>query len=234
VPDLTWTDTSVQDQHSYRYVVYADNGYYCTPTASGEILTMRAPGKANGRIWLQPHDGQFDIQVRTGLSVASLSAAKFQYDVNGDGTWRDVTEGAFLTSVEDSSVYGNAVTIRFRGCRDLTDTFCGEPSNPVTRTPVNARASIVSCVIGAQVVSNPPVNANSPTVTYTYSFDRGIGFGGYGPDATVPGPIVPLIGQVSVRVKAVVTFGVGGPPEHSSQYYVDPGYTQMACTQPAE
>jgi hypothetical protein len=230
--ERTWTDTGVQDQHSYRYVVYADNGLYCTPTASGEILTMRAPGKANGRIRLQAHDGQYDIQVRPGLSVASLSAAKFQYDVNGNGIWKDVEEGQYLTSMADASVYGNAMTIRFRGCRDLTDAFCGPPSDGVTRTPVNARGSVVSCVYGAQAVSNPPVNANNPTVTYSYAFSTGGPFSGYGPDATVPDPGLGDLSQVTVRVKAVVTFGVGGPFEHPSQYYVDPGYAEATCTAP--
>jgi hypothetical protein len=232
ISGLTWTDTSVQDQHSYRYVVYADNGLYCTPTASGEVLTMRAPGKAFGLIWLQPHDGQFDIQVRSNLSVASLTAAKFQYDVNGDGAWRDVVANQFLTSMADSSVYGNPMTIRFRGCRDLTDSFCGEPSDGVTRVPVNARASVVSCVYEAQVVSNPPINAGEPTITYLYAFNRGLGFGSYGSSATVPTPIVPVLGEVDVRVKAVVSYGVAGPSEHPSQDYVDPGYAEATCTAP--
>ncbi|MBX3091728.1 MAG: tandem-95 repeat protein [Cryobacterium sp.] len=232
--DTTWDDTNVQDQHTYRYVVYADNGYYCTPTASGEVLTMRAPGKAFGRIWLQPQGGQYDIQVRTGLSVSSLTAAKFQYDVNGNNNWQDVEEGQFLTSAEDASVYGNATTIRFRGCRDLTDTFCGDPSNGVTRTPLNTRGTIVSCVIGANVVPGPPVNAGSFPVTYSYSFDSGLGFGGYGPDSTVPTPIIPLIGHTSVRMKAVVDFGVGVSPEHTNRYFTDPGYAEATCTEAPE
>ncbi len=233
-PGTIWNDTRVQDQHTYRYVVYSDNGYYCTATASGEVLTMRAPGKASGRIWLQPSGGQYDIQVRNGLSVASLTAAKFQYDVNGDNTWRDVVEGQFLTSAGDASVYGNAITIRFRGCRDTTDTFCGEPSNGVTRTPLNARGTIVSCVVGANVVPDPPINGPDPNrypVTYTYSFDTGAGFGAYSSDSSVPSPIIPLIGQTNVRMKAIVDFGVGVSPEHNSRYFTDPDYAEATCTE---
>lgn len=227
-PDTTWMDNNTADQHTYRYVVYANNNYYCTPTASGDVLTMRAPGKASGQIWLQPNDGQYDIQVRNGLSVASLTAAKYQYDVNGDENWRDVVEGQFLTSVEDSSVYGNAITIRFRGCRDITDAFCGPPSDGMTRTPLNTRATIISCVVGANVVAGPPVNAGELPVTYTYSFNTGAGFGGYGPDNSVPPPMVPLLSQTAVRVKAVVDFGVG-IPEHSDRYFTDPGFVEDNC-----
>jgi large repetitive protein len=230
----TWDDTTVQDQHTYKYVVYADNGYYCTPTASGEVLTMRSPGKASGRVWLQPQGGQYDIQVRTGLSVASLTAAKYQFDVNGDNNWKDVVEGQFLTSAQDASVYGNALTIRFRGCRDLTDTFCGAPSNGVTRTPLNTRGTVVSCVVGAEVVPGPPVNAGDFPVTFTYAFNTGLGYGGYGPYNTVPSPAIPLIGHTSVRIKAVVDFGVGVSPEHNNRYFTDPEYAEATCTEAPE
>lgn len=229
--DTTWTDTSVADQHTYRYVVYADNGYYCTPTASGEVLTMRPPGKAFGIIWLQPMGGQYDIQVRGNtLSVASLTAAKYEYDINGDSIWRSVTEGQFLTSAGDSSVYGNPMTVRFRGCRDATDAFCGEPSDGMTRTPLNTRGSVVSCVVGASVVPAPPVNAANFPVTYTYSFDSGLGFGTYQASALVPAPSVPLLTHTSVRVKAIVDFG-SGLPEHSSNLFTDPGYAESVCAE---
>jgi hypothetical protein len=222
-----WTDTTVADRHSYRYVVYADNGYYCTPTASGEILTMRPPGKASGSIELEANGGQFDIRVGDDLSVASLTAAKFQYQVNGAGEWTDVVEGQWLTSIENSAVYGNPLTIVFRGCRDLSDSFCGPASDGMTLTPVNARASLVSCVVGEDVVANPPVNAGDPQVTFRYAFDRGLGFASYGSDAAVPQPY-PLLGPVRVRVKAVVDFGAGAP-QHPGNPYTDPGYIEGTC-----
>lgn len=228
--EKTWTDSEVADQQTYRYVVYADNGYYCTPTASGEVLTMRAPGKGVGQIWLQPNGGQYDIQVKDGLSVASLTAAKFQYDVNGNGIWQNVVGEQFLTSAADLSVYGNSLTIRFRGCRDMSDVFCGEPSDGMTRTPLNTRAKIVSCVVGENVVAAPPTNAGNLPVTYTYSFDKGLGFGSYDIDSTVPAPTVPLLTETVVRVKAIVDFG-SGLPEHAHQLFTDPGYAEAVCTE---
>ncbi len=235
--ERTWDDVDVKDQRTYRYVVYADNGYYCTPTASGEVLTMRAPGRASGTIQLAPRGGQYDIQVAGGLAVETLTAAKFQYDVNGNNTWRDVAVGQFLTSAENASVYGSELTIRFRGCRDLSELFCGPPSDGMTRTPLNARGTIISCVIGANVVSGPPVNGSNSgvyPVTFSYAFDRGLGFGSYGPDSAVPAPIIPLIGQTHVRMKAIVDFGVGVPPEHNSQYFTDPDYAEATCTEAPE
>ncbi len=228
--DTTWIDTGVADQRTYRYVVYANNGYYCTPTASGEVLTMRAPGKASGEIWLQPNGGQYDIRVRNTLSVGSLTAAKFQYDLNGNGVWSDVVGDQFLTSAADLAVYGNAQTIRFRGCRDLSDAFCGEPSDPMTRTPLNTRASIVSCVVGANAVPAPPVNAGGLPVSYSFAFDTGAGFGSYSSDSTVPPAAVPLISHTSVRVKATVDFG-SGLPEHADQFFTDPGFAESVCTE---
>lgn len=229
-----WIDEGVQDQHRYRYVVYADNGYYCTPTASGEILTMRLPGKASGSLALEPHGGQWDLRIGEDLAVASESAARFQYRIDGSGGWRDVPENRFITSIENSAVYGTALTVAFRGCRDLEGLFCGAPSEDWTRTPVNARASVVSCVVGAQVGTNPPVNANRPEVGFRYAFDTGSGFGDYGPDATVPAPLVPLLGTTKVRVKAVVSLGVDGPAEHPGRDYLDPGYAEATCSEPPE
>ncbi|MEO7349021.1 MAG: Ig-like domain-containing protein [Terrimesophilobacter sp.] len=229
-PETTWTDTHVSDFHTYRYVVYANNGYYCTPTSSGDVLTMRAPGKASGEIWLQPNGGQFDIQVRATLSVASLTAAKYQYDVNGDALWRDVAGGQFVTSAADLSVYGNAVELRFRGCRDLSDAFCGEPSDGMTRTPLNTRASILSCVVGENVVPGQPVNAGSLPTSYLYAFDTGLGFGGFDTNSVVPAPDIPGLTTTKVRVKAVVDFG-SGVPEHLSQFFTDPGYAESTCTE---
>lgn len=228
---LTWTDTNVQDQRRYRYVVYANNGYYCTPTASGEILTMRPPGKASGSMSLQPRDGQWDIQVGHDLDVASLNAAKFQYRITGSGDWLDVVEGAFLTSMADSSVYGTPLTITFRGCRDMSDAFCGEPSDPMTLTPVNSRATFLSCVIDDVAVADAPVNAGNPVVSFLYSFNRGAGWGPYTADATVPEPLVPLVSSVDVRIKAVVDFG-SGAPEHPGNPYLDPRFAEGACTPP--
>ncbi len=228
--DTTWTDTHVADQHTYRYVVYANNGYYCTPTASGEVLTMRPPGKAKGKIALAPNGGQYDIQVQPGLSVASLSAAKFQYEINGDNIWREIPADNFLTSAADLSVYGNAMTIQFRGCRDTSNTFCGEPSDGMTRTPINTRGTIVSCVVGASVVPGPPVNATAYPVTYKYAFDTGLGFGSFAYSASVPAPILPLLQQTKVRMKAIVDFGAG-LPEHPDNLFTDPGYAEAVCTE---
>lgn len=219
-----WVDTSTDDGGTYRYVVFADNGYYCTPTASGSVLSLRPPGQASGSVVLEAHGGQYDARAGTDLAVASLSAEKFQYQVNG-GAWRDVPADRWLTSIADSSVYGHPLTISFRGCRDLSDGFCGPASAPQTITPVNARASVLSCVIGEDALANPPINAGSPTVSYLWSFNDGAVLGSwttFDPNPKVPPPGL-LGSQVSVRVKAVVDFGTG-------TQYPDPGYAEAVCS----
>lgn len=218
-----WVDESVRDNRTYRYVVYANNGYYCTPTASGPILTMQPPGKASGTLSLQPREGQYDIKVGNDLAVSSRSAAKYQFQINGDGNWVDIPADKWLTSRANLAVYGSDLTVTLRGCRDDSNTFCGVPSDPVVLRPVNVRANIVSCVIGENVVANPPHNAAASTVSYLYAFDRGVGFSGYSNDASVPAPLVPETGATLVRVKAVVSFD-------SSAQYTDPNYVEGTCT----
>ncbi|MBX3067753.1 MAG: tandem-95 repeat protein [Cryobacterium sp.] len=227
---LTWTDTTVADQQTYKYVVYADNGYYCTPTSSGEILTMRQPGKASGSISLQPRDsGQWDIRVGNDLSVATLTAAKYQFSIDGGATWADVANGDYLTSIANSSVYGNLQTVLFRGCRDVQGLFCGEASDPLTLTPVNARAIVLSCVIASDVTTDHPVNGGNPSYSYLYSFDNGTGYTAFGASATVPDPFIPGVSVVTVRVRATVDFG-SGAPDHPGNPYDDPLYAQYVCT----
>ena len=41
-----WVDTDVSDGGQYVYIVYADNGLYCTPTVSGAVESKRPPGQA--------------------------------------------------------------------------------------------------------------------------------------------------------------------------------------------
>jgi hypothetical protein len=67
-------------------------------------------------------------------------------------------------------------------------------------------------------------------VSYTYSFDTGAGFGSFGSDSVVPAPTVPLLTHTSVRVKAIVDFGVG-LPEHPDQFFTDPGYAEAVCAE---
>jgi hypothetical protein len=224
-------DTRVDDGGQYIYIVYADNGLYCTPAVSGAIESKRPPGQASGSATVVPNGttGQFDIRAGNDLR-ASGRHAKFQYQL-GDGVWRDVVEGQWLTSFADQSVYGNPQTVTFRACRDAdSDLYCGESSGAQTLTPVNARAAIQSCVVGSVPTSALPVNAGMPTVRLFYSYSRGNLLGTYPDDsfspysesAVAPEPAL-FSDHTEVRVKAEVQFGAGPALR-------DPGFDQEACT----
>lgn len=228
-----WVDETVGDQVTYRYVVYADNGYYCTVNVSGPVITMQRPGKASGSTSIQYNNGTWDIRVGDDLAVASLTAEKFQVSLNG-GAFTDVTPGTFLVGVVP---YGGPVSVQYRGCRDATDAFCGAPSDAVTVTPVNVRSSILQCRVGEDATASVPANpGGSPTATFEFSFHDGgpsSEWTPFSPDATVPPPAPPVDPDdpdeppaiVKARVKATVDPGDGTPRTdqgHSEPFNCEP------------
>ena len=221
-----WVDDTVRDGETYFYVVYADNGLFCTPTASGPVVTKKTPGQASATVDIAySGTGQYDIQV-TRLDVrGGVPAAQYQYRVNG-GAWGAVVNGQWVTSKADASVYGNLTTVEVRGCRDSSNSFCGEPSSPVTLTPVNTRAGIVSCQVGSVPVASAPVNAGVTGIRYLYEYNDGaptsLWTGNYVEDGVAPQPATIGSGVTLVRVKAAVTIGTG--PE-----YIDAGYGEGTC-----
>jgi hypothetical protein len=196
---------------------------------SATAISLTSPGKASGSASIQDHagSGQFDIQAGPSFSVASGTATKYQYRLNGtNGTWADVAAGQWLTSAADTSVYGTTVTVEYRGCRDASDGYCGLPSTAISLVPVNTRAAINSCVIGAVPSSTTPVNAGTPVVRWLYSYNDGGLLSAWSPfaeNAQAPQPSALGSGTTSVRVKALVEIG-------PSPYYTDPGYGEGTCT----
>jgi large repetitive protein len=219
--DLTWTDDTVADGGNYFYVVYADNGYFCTATASGQVLTKQTPGPATGTIGLAQSgpdgaSGQFDIQI-TNLTTSGAKFADTVYQYRFDnGAWKVVPASGWVTSMADSSVYGTPITVTLRACRD--GGFCGDPGDSATLTPVNARAGIVSCVPGQDVVPTRPQNSGNPVISYRYSYLDALGIWSPYSDST----LVPA-DATTVRVKASVQF----PP---NPQFEDPGFGEGSCT----
>ncbi|MEO7123114.1 MAG: Ig-like domain-containing protein [Lacisediminihabitans sp.] len=227
VASSPWTDTGTRDGQSYFYVISSDNGLYCTPTVSATATSLASPGQATGTASIKDHSpsGQFDIQAGVSFSVASGTAARYQYRLNG-GAWADVAAGQWLTSAADASVYGTAVTVEYRGCRDASITFCGPASAAISLTPVNTRAAITSCRVGSVPVSTQPVNAGAPVVRWQYSYNDGglvSTWSTYAENAEAPAPAVIGSGTTSVRVQAIVK--IGGSPD-----YTDSGYGEGTCT----
>ena len=215
---LAWTDTAVADGGNYFYVVYADNGYFCTPTASGQVLTKQAPGQARGNVELaeRGQSGQLDIRITNPTtSGAKYPDTAYQYRL-GTGAWKVIPSDGWVTSMADSSVYGVPTSVTLRACRD--GGFCGDVSEQTTLVPVNARAGIVSCVPGQDVVPAKPQNAGSPVISYRYSYQGALGVW----SLYTATPSVPADAS-AVRVKASVQF----PP---NPQFEDPGFGEGSCT----
>ncbi|MHB1171952.1 MAG: Ig-like domain-containing protein [Lacisediminihabitans sp.] len=221
-----WRDTNTTDGATYTYFVYADNGLYCTASASGPILRLDPPGQATGSASVQAHgtSGQFDIQAGGSFSVASGTAAKYQYQLNGVGAWTDVVAGQWLTSVADSSVYGWPIAVTFRGCRDASNNYCGPASTGTTLVPVETRAAVTSCLVNQPPLLAAPNNNGAPaTVSYRVSYNQPVvvvdswsGWDEYSPADPVPA------NATQIRVRATVTIG--------SNTYTDPLYgVDFAC-----
>ena len=163
------------------------------------------------------------------LDVASGTAVRFQARLNRSGTWFAVAPGDWLTSIGDGSVYGNPVTVEYRGCRDTSDVFCGPASGTATLTPINARGAILSCVVGSVPQPIAPVNGGAPVFAYFYAYDQlGAGvFSDYEEDAIAPEPLGPRDTVTRVRMKTVVTLATG-------QTYTDAGFAEGECQVPPQ
>ncbi|MET1043420.1 MAG: Ig-like domain-containing protein [Microbacteriaceae bacterium] len=215
-----WTDSSAVDGRQYTYFVYADNGFYCTAAATPPVVSMKSPGQASGDVEVleRGDNGRFDVRVLDrgrGLSVASGDAEKFQYRISR-GSWINVPDDGWLTSLANSAVYGGALTVEFRGCRDTTDAYCGPASAAVTATPVNARANMQQCTVGSAPIPIAPENpAGDPPVTYAYSYNQPGPLGVDNWSEFAASVVVPP-GATAVRVKAAVTIG--------ADVRTDPGY----------
>jgi hypothetical protein len=217
-----WVDTTAADGQTYTYMVYADNGFFCTATATGPVQSLKPPGTASGTLKVVQNgdSGQWDLQL-SEFSVSSGTATKYQYQLNS-GAWTDVTSGTFITSAGNASVYGNANTVTLRGCRDTSENYCGTPSAPQSAVPFTTRAAVASCISGQP--PQPTVPSNGPAVTavsYAFAYDDGALLGGFGPYSysvsdNTPPPAPLGSGIVNARVKATVT--VGGTT------YTDPGF----------
>jgi hypothetical protein len=221
-----WTDTATADGQTYSYVVYADNGSYCTAVSTGPAISKSPPGAASGTAAVEANSGgKFDVRAKGPLGVASGVAERFEYRLNG-GTWSPVVPEQWLTSAADSSVYGTAVTVQYRGCRDETTIYCGPPSAATVLTPVDTRVVSASCVKDGvlPLAVDAPANAGSPASSYQVAYLRAVD-----PDSpTWDEPYVaytddPVPSEaIGVRVRATVTLG--------GDTYTDPGYGEFPCS----
>jgi len=214
-----WVDTTTVDGTAYTYFVYADNGMYCTATATGTTESKRPPGRASGTASVEySGNGQYDIRANGDLEASGI-VQKFEYRLNGSGAWRTVAAGDWLTSLGDASNYGQNTTVTYRACRDSGENYCGDESAGSTVRPVDTRAGVSSCLPGSEPQASAPANAGDVSVSYRfdYSLDGSIFTGLFLFDENDAVPS----NTAAVRVKATVT--VGGDS------FVDQGYGEAPC-----
>ena len=154
-------DDTAKSGMRYTYVVEADNGVFCS-TSVTSVASL--PGVASGDVSIENSGAdQFDVRV-TGLAVAGdSSGVAFQASVDGGASWRAVPASGFVTSRADASVYGRALTVVLRACRDdVCSTETSAPSQSVT--PVDTAATVLSCIPGSVPDVRRPVNAGPQVV----------------------------------------------------------------------
>ncbi|TBN56337.1 tandem-95 repeat protein [Glaciihabitans arcticus] len=165
-----WIDTNTEDGATYTYIVYADNGTYCTASTTGPTESKRPPGAASGSATVAwSGDGQYDIRAGNAFQASGI-VAKYQFQLDGSGAWSDVSGGQWLTSLGDASHYAVSTTVAYRACRDQTENYCGPSEVAATLIPVNTRASVASCVVGIPPVAQEPINAGPASYGYRFSY----------------------------------------------------------------
>ncbi|QEE61728.1 tandem-95 repeat protein [Salinibacterium sp. dk2585] len=214
-----WVDTSAIDGVEYTYVVYSDNRLFCTVSVSGAVESKREPGQAAVDLVIEHSTGgYYDVRVRT-LS-ALRPAARYEVMIGGNGAWRPVARGDFVTSPALSTVYGQPVTVQVRACRDGSADLCGAASAPQQLTPVATRASVLSCIAGEAFTPNPPANVagfGAPSYRVQFRTPAGIWLGAW--QTWTPEMVVPE-NSTALRIRATV----GG--------YQDPEYGETQCEVP--
>ncbi|GAB2461670.1 hypothetical protein HD599_001022 [Conyzicola lurida] len=229
-----WVDENAVDGTAYSYVVYGDNGSYCTPVSTGATTSLAAPGFARAEVGIEVRPttptvlnevtgddlttGRYEIRVGTNLRVASGTAERYEYRLNG-GAWAPTVAGQWLTSAADTRVYGVPQVVELRGCRDASQTYCGPASDAVTLTPVNARGSVRTCIADRPLDYATPANGSGATTTVLMSYYT-LANPTWSPFYFDSDDAVPLT-ATGVRLKVAVT--VGGIT------YTDPGYAEGTC-----
>jgi hypothetical protein len=223
-----WTDSATTDGESYTYVVYADNGGYCTAVSTGTAVSKSPPGPASGAVVVEQNgaSGKFDVRAAGPFAVESGVAERFEYRLGG-GSWAPVERDQWLTSAADTSVYGTTVTVEYRGCRDESQTYCGPPSAAVSATPVDTRVAGASCLkdgVLPLALVGPGNSGAAASVRFEVAYLRELAPGVLAwDDVFSPRTDDPVPSEASrVRVKVALTV--------RGDSFIDPSYGEFPCT----
>jgi hypothetical protein len=167
----------------FVYVVYADNGWGCSSAQTGGVRVLVPPPPPTVTVhYQQPVDGRYGVAVTDAEPALLPNTARSEYTivVTGGGA---VSKGSPLTG-PGPWTFASCIT------SDGTTRCSGAvaPADPLV--PVNANATVSSCVAGQSVVAA----LNSPGAvswTFQYSFRSSLGgipglWSAWSNDPTVP------------------------------------------------
>jgi len=187
----------------FVYVVYADNGWGCSSAQTGSVRLLVPPAPPTVSLAYQnPIDGRYGVAVSSAAPAVLPNTDASEYTIEASGG----------QAVTDSSPLIGSGPWTFTSCITSDGTTrCSEAAaatNPIV--PVNANASVVSCVAGQQV-SVALESAGNVSWTFEYSFRSTIagipgGWSSWSDDPTAP-TADPLVDSQEVVVR---TIGDGG------------------------
>ena len=187
----------------FVYVVYADNGWGCASAQTGSVRVLIPPAPPTVTLThQQPVDGRYGVAVDTATPSTLPNTAESEYTVQVSGG------GA----VSAGSPLSGSGPWTFTSCITSDGTTrCSEAAAPTTSvSPVNANATVVSCVAGSPV-SAVFESPGSVSWEFQYSFRSSLaGIPGFW-SAWSDDPTVPPLGALADAQEVVVrTIGNGG------------------------
>ena len=187
----------------FVYVVYADNGWGCASAQTGSVRVLIPPAPPTVTLThQQPVDGRYGVAVDTATPTTLPNTAESEYTVQVSGG------GA----VSAGSPLSGSGPWTFTSCITSDGTTrCSEAAAPTTSvSPVNANATVVSCVAGSPV-SAVLESPGSVSWEFQYSFRSSLaGIPGFW-SAWSDDPTVPPLGALADAQEVVVrTIGNGG------------------------
>ncbi|MBF4635385.1 tandem-95 repeat protein [Agreia pratensis] len=187
----------------FVYVVYADNGWGCSSAQTGSVRVLIPPAPPTVTLkYQQPVAGRYGVAVdqATPVKLPNTADSEYTIQVSGGGA---VSAGSPLTGPGPWT---------FTSCISSDGTTrCSEAAPPTSAlTPVNANATVVSCVAGS-AVSATLESPGSVSWTFQYSFRSSLGgipgfWSAWSDDATAPA----LSGLADSQEVVVRTIGNGG------------------------
>jgi hypothetical protein len=176
--EKVWAQSSADDTITspYRYVAYADNGLFCTPSQPASVEGFETPDAPTGNVSVDP-DPRNPQDYVVNITADGGSARYLYYSVNGG------TPVRFNGSTSLGAGAGNGIetSVVFTACATDGD-YCSS-SQPSKGTAFTTHATVVNAVEGQRPVVNAPDNNGnaSPDFVPTYKVEYCTGqlLGGY-------------------------------------------------------